>query len=63
MSKGTLKYTGPKLVPGTALHAYGRQINPDIWTPAEIEKWLAIEPRYKAFFTEVAPDTKDVEKK
>jgi hypothetical protein len=47
-----LIYVGPKLVPGTQLHSYGRYINPDIWSPEEIEKWLAIEPRYKAFFEE-----------
>jgi hypothetical protein len=47
------KYIGPDYDPWSRLHAYGREIAPKAWSPEEIEKWLEIEPRYKAFFEEV----------
>jgi len=46
-------YTGPVIKPFTRLRAYGRDIVPSIWTQEQIQKWLAIEPRYAEFFTEV----------
>lgn len=46
-------YTGPAIKPFTRLRAYGRDIVPSIWTQEQIQKWLAIEPRYAEFFTEV----------
>ena len=61
-----LKYTGPVIKPFTRLRVYDRDIVPSIWTQEQIQKWLAIEPRYAEFFTEVdtpkesaqAPDPK-----
>jgi hypothetical protein len=47
------KYIGPDCDAWSRLLAYGREITPKAWSPEEIEKWLEIEPRYKAFFEEV----------
>lgn len=46
----TLKYIGPDYPDGARLLAYGREINPKSWTPAEYELWTSIDDRYKVFF-------------
>jgi len=52
-------YTGPVIKPFTKLRSYDRDIVPSIWTQEQIQKWLAIEPRYKEYFTEVEDTSGD----